>query len=294
MSEQRFLQFKEYLYEELSNSDRQTKANFYICDSFYDFFIGAFEDIIYPDFNVYPDDKEEYNLLRGAGYWREAGWWISRNKINKTKDAEHNALLSIIKNIRRDQTAEITSMRGQSYMLFKDDELKKKAAENEIKVFSNRPTGSEDNIPRLMVSQISPKTFLILSLKDAKEVEFEPIKFRYSFGIPRCVFPSYAGIGEIWFFNETGLEFSRINIIDLFNSNESNIDLVGNKFTKSYLKSLRIKFFQEDNFLFKVSVGEEAGAGRLREQWSSFSAKIDLKNNEWFNLKGSSSLESFK
>lgn len=290
MSEQRFLQFKEYIYEELSNSDWKTKANFYICDSFYDFFIGAFEDIIYPDFNVYPDNKGEYNRLRGAG------WYISINKIKETNDAEHSALLSIIKNIRRDQAAEITSMRGQSYMLFKDYELKKKAAENEIKVYSNSPTGSEDNIPRLMVSQISPKTFLILPLKDAKEkeVDFEPTKFRYSFGIPRCVFPSYAGIGEIWFFNETGLEFSRINIIDLFNSNESNIDLVGNKFTKSNLKSLNISFFQEDNFLFKVSVGEKAHAGRLREQWSSFSAKIDLKNNEWLNLMGSSSLESFK
>jgi hypothetical protein len=161
-------------------------------------------------------------------------------------------------------------------------------------VYSNRPTGSEDNIPRLMVSQISPKTFLILRLKDAKEVEFEPKKFRYSFGIPCCVFPSYAGIGEIWFFNETGLEFSRINIIDLFNSSESNIDLVGHKFKKSNLKSLSINFFQEDSFMFKVSVGEEAYAGRLREQWSSFSAKIDLKNNEWLNLNGSSSNESFK
>lgn len=288
MSEQRFLQFKEYIYEELRNSDWKTKANFYICDSFYDFFIGAFEDIIYPDFNVYPDNKGEYSRLRGAG------WYISINKIKKTNDAEHSALLSIIKNIRRDQAAEITSMRGQSYILFKEYELKKKAAENEIKVYSNSPTGSEDNIPRLIVSQISPKTFLILPLKDAKEVDFEPLKFRYSFGIPRCVFPSYAGIGEIWFFNETGLEFSRINIIDLFNSNESNIEAIGHQFAKTNLKWLTVKFFQEDNFLFKVSVGQGASAGRLRERGSIFSGKIDLKTNEWLNLQGDSSLESLK
>lgn len=288
MSEKRFLQFKDYLIGELNNDNWKTKSNIYTCDSFYEFFLGSFENIIYPDYNIYLDDKEQYNLLNGSG------WWIG--KYDELDEKERNLLLGIMTHIRRDQAAEITTMRGLSYMLFKDYELKKKAAEDEDKiiVYSNSPTGSEDNLPRLLINQLTPKTFLILPLKDLKEVEFNPHKYKYSFGIPKCVFPDYAGIGEIWFFNESGLEFSRINIIDLFNSNEYNIKTIGHTFAKTNLKWLTINFFQEDNFLFKVKVGEGAYAGRLRERWSGFSGKIDLKTNEWLNLEGDSSVESFK
>jgi|LakMenEpi03Aug12_release.lakeMendotaPanAssembly.Ray.scaffolds.fasta_scaffold320299_2 hypothetical protein len=288
MSEKKFLDFKDYLIKELNNTDWRTKAHFYKCDSFYDFFISCFEKIRYPDFNIYIDEKEQRNRLSGSG------WWIS--KYDNLNEKEHNALLTIINKTSRDEAAEIQSMRGLSYMLFKDYEFKKKTSEDENKIVvnSNRPTGSEVNIPRLLINQITPKTFIILPLKNVIELEFDPHKFRYSFGIPNCVFPDYAGIGEIWFFNETGLEFSRINIIDLFNSNESNIEAIGHKFAKTNLKWLTVKFFQEDNFLFKVSVGEGAYAGRLRERWSGFSGKIDLKTNEWLNLEGDSSLESLK
>jgi hypothetical protein len=286
MIEKRFLDFKDYLIKELNNNDWRTKAHFYKCDTFYDFFIACFENIRYPDFNIYLDEEEQRKRLGGSG------WWIS--KYDDLNEKEHNALLTIINRTSRHEAAEIHSMRGLPFMLFKDYEFKKKTSEdgNKIVVNSNKPTGSEDNIPRLLINQITPKTFIILPLKDAKELEFDPHKFRYSFGIPNSV--DYAGIGEIWFFTETGLEFSRINIIDLFNSNESNIEAIGHKFSKNNLIWLTVKFFQEDNFLYKVNVGEGAYAGRLRERWSEFSGKIDLKKNEWLNLQGYSSLESLK
>ena len=125
MSEKRFLQFKEYLIGELNNDNWKTKSNIYTCDSFYEFFLGSFENIIYPDYNIYLDDKDQYSLLSGSG------WWIG--KYDKLDVKERNLLLGIMTHIRRDQAAEITSMRGLSYMLFKDYELKKRHLKMRIK-----------------------------------------------------------------------------------------------------------------------------------------------------------------
>ena len=289
MSEKRFLSFQKNLINELSNKDWKSNAHFFTCESFYDFFIGCFQYVQYPDYNLYTDESEFY-IVKGNQ------WFISNNKFKRFSDKETDALLQILNKIGGSDAANIETTRGHAYLIFKDYDTRKKTSDNEndIIVFSNSPTGKEDNIPRLLINQVTPKTFVILPLKEMKETEFEPNKFRFSFGIPCSVFPSYSGIGDIFFFNESGLEFSRINIIDAFNSNEFNVETIGHKFDKTNLQSLFVSLFQEDSFTYKINVSETAYAGRLRERWSSFSARFNLKENQWFNLVGDSSLESLK
>lgn len=289
MSEKRFLSFQKNLITELGNKDWKSKAHFFSCESFYDFFIGCFQYVQYPDYNLYTDENDIYNVKSNQ-------WFISNDNFKRFSDKEMDALLHIFNKIGRSDAANIETTRGHAYLIFKDYDTRKKTSDNEnnIIVCSNSPTGKEDNIPRLLINQITPKTFVILPLKGMKETEFDPSKFQFSFGIPCSVFPSYSGIGDIFFFNESGLEFSRINIIDTFNSNEINVETIGHKFNKTNLKSLFVRFFQEDSFTYKINVSETAYAGRLRERWSGFSARVNLKENQWLNLEGDSSLESLK
>lgn len=181
-------------------------------------------------------------------------------------------------------------------MIFKKYKLKQKLNEdkNKIIIYSNSPTGRDENIPRLLINQLSPKAYLILPLKDMQEDEFSANTFKFSFGIPRLVFPNYSGIGDIFFFKESGFEFSRINIVDIFNLNQENVSKVEHKFSKSNLKTLDISLFKEDDYVYYVKIFEIAYSGRLRETWSNFVGKIDLKNNIWLNVDGQSSLECFK
>lgn len=290
MNEQHFETFRKELLDQLANDDWRTEPYFYMCNSFYDIFIGIYQTIHSIEFKESSKNSQELqnNNLKGH--------YISGRYDTLLTDEEKKGLHAVISKIGRHDAANISSPRGNSYLIFEDYEYSKKKKENNhsIKICSNSPTGKEENIPRFIISQIAPKCYAILPLKNIKEIEFVANGSSFSFGIPCSVFPTYSGIGDVFFYNDTGLEFSRLNIVDVFNSHKDKVESIGNTFGRSNLKSLIIRLFQESSFIYKVSVSEKAYSGYLREQWSEFTGRIDLNRNEWLSIVGSSSSESLK
>ncbi len=287
MSENRFQKFRKDLVVELIKDGNE--AYFYKCNSFYEIFVGIFHSIDYTNFNEISNENEQKKTPL-------MGKYISGMYENRLTKEEINALYTIMDKIARHDVANISATRGNAYMIFEGYEYRKRKKENTppITLYSNKPSGKDENIPRLIINQIAPRTYAILPLKNIKEVDFELSKSSFSFGVPCSVFPSYSGIGDIFFFSDVGLEFSRLNIIDVFNSHKEKVEQVDNTFCRSNLTSLRIDLFQESSFIYSVNVSEDAHAGYLRELWSSFKGRIDLSNNKWLFFEGSSSLESFK
>ncbi len=288
MREKQFQIFKEEVLMALPNDNWETGAYFYMCDSFHDVFVKIFRSIDLIEFKK--DSLEEQNLDDFQGHG------ILTDEFRKLSKEERTALEITLHKIPRGHAARIATPRGNAFMIFGDFDYKEKREENTncVMLYSNQPTGMGANLPRLIINQIAPKTYAILSLKNVMEVEFEINRSSFSFGVPCLDFPSYSGIGDIFFFKDTGLEFSRLNIVDIFNSHEDNIEFVGNKFERFNLKSLRISLFQENSFVYSVDVSEEAYYGYLRERHSEFKGTIDLRTNQWSSVEGSSLVASLR
>lgn len=292
MRERTFKKFISKLIVELSNNDFMTQAHFYLCQSFYDIFIGAFQLIPFPDTYYYSDEEEKDYILNYKSTIRHKNYKSLSGK-------QINALNKLIKNVSRFDSASISTTRGHAYMIFENEDGKRKNEDvSQIAIHSSccsNPRNIEERVPRFIINQLTTKVYVILPLKDIVETKFNPNNFRYSFGIPSFTNePNHTSIGDIFFFNESGIEFSRINIVDVINSNKDIIKDLDNKIRGLNSSTLNIELFQEDSFIYAVRIHQKEHVVNRRRTIIDFRGKVDLKENHWINAHGHSYFDSSK
>lgn len=281
--------FEEYKDEILSllKNENYNSPTIVKCNSFHDIFVRVFNRVHHIGFNGNPKGKNgrssKNDLVK-----------IPYNLYRPLNAVELSELKQIIESTYRTMACKISCPRGNAFLLCEE---KKKTGQNlkennNFKFYTAGSFSDPEHYGKLIINQIAPNTYAVLDISTVNEVEFDNTIFNYSFAIPHIVWAKKA-CGDIIFFNSTNLDFSRINVIDYFNSDKIKNDLIQHEFSRTSIR-LKIELFYETDSIYLVNVEEIISVGRLKERNSYFSAKIDFKNHKWLSFKGHSFIESLK
>lgn len=283
-----FEEFKKDLLSLIEDESYHTSPTFIKCKSFYDVFVNVFNHIHHIGFDgMNPNEKKGQ-----AG--KNAAVRMPYNKFETLKGDKLIELKQIFEATYRTMACKISCPRGNAFLFCEkkgntEEDLKES---RNLKFYADGSFSNPEHYGKIIINQIAPKTYAILEITNVNEIDLNLTSLNYSFAIPHIVWAKKA-CGDVFFFDDNSLDFSRINIIDFFNTHNAQINLVQHEINKTSTR-LNIELFHESDFIYSISVDEVISAGRLKERESYFKGRVDFKSGKWLSLEGNSSIESLK
>lgn len=308
---------------------RKNSAQVLLCNSFYDLFISPFSKISLFRYRTnvkFPVgeswEKDTYRYYE-VDRLNEPNYLGGSSHLDTKELSQNEDFMSFFHFLMKSKLPHsyLTNSRGNAFLIRSNyneskEELKKIGYNFEFYDFgaSSVGSGSKDIIKHILI-QYEIRSYGLLTLKDLKEVKFDAKKHFFSFAVNYFDNYTLKHTGDIFFFGINGLEYSTKNVVNIINSylrentiSESpkdfsfntshNILEYSHQFNSRgiYENSIttKITFFKESELIYKVTIGETLGAGRLREEWIGVTARINFYNDEILEFNGSKSLESLK
>ena len=300
------------------DNKRKSSGKVLLCNTFYDLFISPFSKISLfryrsnVKFQVGESwEKDTYRYYE-VDRLNEPNYLGGSSHLNTKELSQNEDFMSFYNPLIYSKIPEsyLTTSRGNAFLIpenivLDNDQLIENGFNFE---FHNSGAYWSKHIIKYILIQYETRSYGLLTLRNTSEENFDPEKHLFSFAIN--YFKDYVHVGDIYFFSSDGLNYAKKNVVQIINaylikhaksdkpngfSLNTDYDILEytHQFNK-YRIGTKITFFKESELIYKVTIGETLGAGRLREEWIGVTARINFYNDEILEFNGRKSLESLK